>query len=68
MFEICSFFSFVHFFALQNNIPTMKYIRIITELAVSDFGSSAFPSSLSPSVNLPYLIVTVADLSDLPIS
>lgn len=44
MFEIYSFFAFVHFFALQNNSPTVKFIRIITELAVSDFGSSAFQS------------------------
>lgn len=48
MFEICGFFSFVHFFTLQNNSPTIKFIRIITELVVSDLGAFAFQSSLSP--------------------
>lgn len=50
MFEIYSFLAFVHFFALQNNSPTMRFIRIITELAVSDWD----PLHSSP----PYLLVS----------
>lgn len=49
MFEIYSFFAFVHFFALQNNSPTVKFIRIVTELAVSDW---------DPLHSSPYLLVS----------